>query len=50
MAESEKGKPEDLLARARKMAQEELESLRGKPVKPAKPKLLTGFGRSHAHL
>ena len=50
MAEREKEKPTDLLARARKMAQDELEALREQPEKPVKRTLLTGFGRFNADI
>ena len=40
----------DLLARARKMAQDELEALREQPEKPVKRTLLTGFGRFNADI
>ena len=50
MAEREKEKPTDLLARARKMAQEELNALRAKPEKPVRKTLLKGFGRYHGNL
>jgi len=43
MAEPEKEKQTDLLSRAREAARLELESLRGKPVKPVKQTLLTGY-------
>jgi len=50
MAESEKEKPTDLLARAREAARQELDALRAKPEKPVKQTLLTGFGRYNANL
>ena len=50
MAEREKEKPTDLLARARKMAQEELDALRDRPEKPVRDTILTGHRRYHANL
>ena len=45
MAESKKGKPTDLFARAKDAARRELDALRGEPERKPKPRLLTGFGR-----
>ena len=45
MAEHKKEKPTDLLAQAREAARRDLEAMREKPERKAKPTLLTGFGR-----
>ena len=37
--------PTDLAARARRLAQQELDALREKPEKPMRDTLLKGFGR-----
>ena len=50
MAERKKERPTDLLERAREAARRELDALRAKQEKPVKQTILTGYGRSHAHL